>query len=686
VVSQTHQYLDDDPSGTPADNYTISLVLTDDDTGSNADSTTVTVNNVAPVLSGLAATAVSENGTATLSGNITDPGTLDSFTVVVDWGDGITETLNYGAGTAVFSQTHLYPDDDPSGTPADDYTITVTITDDDTGTASETAVVTVSNIAPDLFNIAATPLNIPENNTITITGQISDAGTLDTFTLVIDWADGVTATMNFPAGTTTFLATHVYQDDGLRMLLTDFDISLTLIDDDTGSDTETITVQVDNVPPTLDNILISDTINEGDTATLTGDIGEVSPADTFTLTVAWGDGNVDNYGYGAGTTAFNESHVYVDDDPTATPADVYTVTLTLVDDNGGTAVQVTTLTVNNVAPQLSSVVITPALDENGGATLTGSFTDPGVTDAFTLTIAWGDSSTDMVATFGSGNSFTATHQYLDDDPTGTPFDSYNVNLTLTDDDSGSGSDTTTLTVNNVAPVVDAGVDQSVAANISVSFSGTFSDVGTLDTHTIEWDFGDGSTALGTLAPNHTYTAQGVYIVTLTVTDDDTGISSDQLVITVIGGKLYLPFIAVSGGASPGPDLVVSTLAASGSSITVVVTNQGDTAVTDAFWVDVYIDPDPVPTMVNQTWPLLADEGMVWGVAGITLNPGQSLTLTNNGTHYRTDLSNFSGSLVVGTPIFAQVDSAHAATTYGNVWENQEISGGAYNNITQTTAQ
>ncbi|NJN55587.1 MAG: PKD domain-containing protein, partial [Anaerolineae bacterium] len=219
-----------------------------------------------------------------------------------------------------------------------------------------------------------------------------------------------------------------------------------------------------------------------------------------------------------------------------------------------------------------------------------------------------------------------------------------------------------------------------------SFDGSFTDVGIPDTHTIEWEFGDGSSASGTLTPMHSYSAAGVYTVTLTITDDDTGVSSAQQVVTVSGSRIYLPIILANSSTVAAPDLVVSSLTATANNVVMVVTNQGTTAVTDAFWVDVYIDPDPVPTMVNQTWPFVADEGLVWGVSGITLNPGQSLTLTMSDSYYRADLSVFSGGLSAGTPVYAQVDSARAGSDYGNVLEDHEISGGPYNNITGTMAQ
>ena len=76
----------------------------------------------------------------------------------------------------------------------------------------------------------------------------------------------------------------------------------------------------------------------------------------------------------------------------------------------------------------------------------------------------------------------------------------------------------TVTVNNVAPVVEAGPDQTVNEGQTVNFAGSFVDPGA-DTHTIEWAFGDGTpVAGGTLTPAHAYADDGVYIVTLTVTD------------------------------------------------------------------------------------------------------------------------------------------------------------------------
>ena len=48
-------------------------------------------------------------------------------------------------------------------------------------------------------------------------------------------------------------------------------------------------------------------------------------------------------------------------------------------------------------------------------------------------------------------SFSATHRYPDDTPTGTPSDQLPVSVIITDDDTGAGSGSVSVIVNNVAP-------------------------------------------------------------------------------------------------------------------------------------------------------------------------------------------------------------------------------------------
>jgi uncharacterized membrane protein len=169
-------------------------------------------------------------------------------------------------------------------------------------------------------------------------------------------------------------------------------------------------------------------------------------------------------------------------------------------------------------------------DEGSLVSFNGSAGDP---EGDPLQIAWdfGDGST-------ASGTLTPTHTYADDGP-------YVVTLVVTDSVGQAASDTLLVTVTNVAPAVAAGPDQTADEGVPVNFNGSFTDPGILDTHTIEWEFGDGGTAAGTLTPTHTFTDPGFYTVTLTVTDDDGGLGSDWLHVTVNDGTILV---------NPGPDL------------------------------------------------------------------------------------------------------------------------------------
>jgi PKD repeat protein len=87
-----------------------------------------------------------------------------------------------------------------------------------------------------------------------------------------------------------------------------------------------------------------------------------------------------------------------------------------------------------------------------------------------------------------------------------------------------------------AVAVEAGADQTVVKGSEVFFAGKFLDPGWLHTPTIEWDFGDGSTASGMFTPSHNYADSGVYTVTLIISDgydDVVSTDSDTLTVTVL---------------------------------------------------------------------------------------------------------------------------------------------------------
>lgn len=120
---------------------------------------------------------------------------------------------------------------------------------------------------------------------------------------------------------------------------------------------------------------------------------------------------------------------------------------------------------------------------------------------------------------------------------------------VVDSNGGIGVQIGNITVRNVPPVVNAGTDLTAVAGEPVHFNGSFSDQGWLDTHTIEWNFGDGGEGGTGLTPTHRFQAPGTYNITLKVTDDNGGISTDTLTMTVAAGPpnfaLILLVIAVA---------------------------------------------------------------------------------------------------------------------------------------------
>ncbi len=169
-------------------------------------------------------------------------------------------------------------------------------------------------------------------------------------------------------------------------------------------------------------------IAEGDSATFDA-AGSVDPNGTI-ASYAW------DFGDGSTGSGVSVSHTFAQDG-------VFTVRVTVTDNDGLSDSATFTVNVTNVAPVVGAV---PNATVNLGATYTatGSFSDPGA-DAWTATVNWGDGSAPEVVPLG-GRSFSLTHIY-------TAGGTYTVTVDIADDDT-SASATHTVTVENPAPDTD----------------------------------------------------------------------------------------------------------------------------------------------------------------------------------------------------------------------------------------
>ncbi len=212
--ARTHSYADDEPTATAQDTYTLDLTLSDDDGGSGTGTTTVTVANAPPRVGQLAATPCEQGGSTTLTGTISDPGTSDSFTLAVDWGDGDSDIFPYPAGTTELSVTHQVVVLSPGGSSPSPNQIAVTVSDDDTGSSTAQTTVQVTNVAPQITELRFAPLNIDEGVSLNLRGAISDpGGTTDSHTMVVDWGDGTSSTHAINVVDAPFFVPHTYADD-----------------------------------------------------------------------------------------------------------------------------------------------------------------------------------------------------------------------------------------------------------------------------------------------------------------------------------------------------------------------------------------------------------------------------------------------------------------------------------------
>ena len=364
------------------------------------------------------------------------------------------------------------------------------------------------NVAP--VAVAGGPYAVYEGASITLDGSGStDAdGTITSYEWDLDY-DGVNFDADATGDTTSFSAASL--DAGTRT------IALRVTDDDGAVHVHSVTVAIDNVAPTA-NAGPDVSLGEGGTVSLGGQFSDAGSADTHTL--GWQvllNGQVVAGGSGASL------------DFTSMDDGLYTAVFTVTDDEGASSSDSLDILFTNVAPTASAGADV-TVSEGGAVSLSGSFSDPG---SDSHTVLW-----HVVASNGQvvADGTDAAFGFVANDN-----GIYTVTFTVTDDDGGSHTDTLVVTANNVAPTVLVAGDASGVRGQSRSLMGGFTDPGTLDTHQVRWDFGDGTSTAWqdvtdpNISTSHAWGATGTYNVTMYIRDKDGAVSSDSHAVTI---KVY----------------------------------------------------------------------------------------------------------------------------------------------------
>lgn len=166
---------------------------------------------------------VAEGSPLTFSAEIVDPGTPQTYSLTLDWGDGLTQVVTYAAGTPAFQVAHTYADDLPTNTPADPITLTADLAGAAAG-SQRSLQISVTNALPVVQ--AGLDEQIDQGARFTRTGSFSDPGA-DIWAASVDYGAG-DGPQPLPLDGASFELAQTYSQPGA------YTVTVRILDDDHG--------------------------------------------------------------------------------------------------------------------------------------------------------------------------------------------------------------------------------------------------------------------------------------------------------------------------------------------------------------------------------------------------------------------------------------------------------------------
>jgi PKD domain/RTX calcium-binding nonapeptide repeat (4 copies) len=210
----------------------------------------------------------------------------------------------------------------------------------------------VDSVAPRVTGMQLDRTTINENDVATLTGTFADPGAYSTHSVAIGWGDGTSDPIApLGLGARSFVTSHRYFDDNPTGTPSDqIAITVTLTDNDNLTGTSTTPITVDNVLLVITSVSgsapSSTPATEGAPVTLSGAFTDVGTRDTHTATVDWGDGKITaaQVTESGGSGTFQAQHAF-------TSGGIYTVKVTITDDDTGVVNATVTMFVTGVGVQ-----------------------------------------------------------------------------------------------------------------------------------------------------------------------------------------------------------------------------------------------------------------------------------------------------------------------------------------------
>lgn len=442
------------------------------------------------------------------------------------------------------------------------FTVGLRVTDQAGKTDTDTARITVINVAPRIDGVN-TDSPIAEGSRLNVNVQVTEPGA-DELTFDFDWdGDGVYDDI----GVEQNRWDHLFADDGV------FNARVRVTDDDNGSHERDFQIVVENVAPTIFNVAVPPLVAEGAEFQILVNARDPGADEVTYRYDLDDDGVVDREG------------VDLDRITAVLPDDgLFPVTVTVCDDQGACSEpRVQAVNVGNVNPRIVQVTSDGPVPEGSPVTVTVEATDPGgAGDPLVYSFDWdndGEYADDVLDAPDPAQRHVYTQQGR-----------YFVGVRVRDDDNGRAVGNVEVVVQNVAPTVELVGPAAGDEGAPLRFECRATDPGD-DRLTYDWDLdGDGAFEVQNGGPERDarFGQEGPYTVRCRVGDGDaTTTASADVVVNNVRPTLELEaqspqnegaeVVVRAVATDPGDDVLIYTYDFDDDGLAEVVDAEGEGA-------------------------------------------------------------------------------------------------------------